>query len=198
MEPPPNFILTGWDELDDFWSQYVDLDLSPDYVQPSTHDDGSTIVGSELDVPALTADQTLTLSCRSKTSPSLGPPEDPDLQFGPSPSKLNEGPEDLGLSPLDKTQLVQYMGGITINQAHESPSARPRHIFLDDPAGLSPKSPLSHINPASQSTTAPKKRGRKEHLSTAKRTKTAAMRKIKACTWCHIHKVEVGIPTLDT
>ena len=205
MSFPPAEFWPGWQwpsegsqEADnELFNSWVNLDSEEfEYPQaPSTFDERSTILGSELDAPPLTFGPTLTptsASARSKTSPSLGPPEEPDFHHGLGLPKLNEGANGLGFSPIDKSSLFRHIGENPEIRVQESLSSPPKQLCLDDATiGLSPRSPLLSAGSPAQPTAASMKRGRSNPLPAQKRIKVSTMRKVKACPWCRIHKVEV-------
>ncbi|KUI67430.1 hypothetical protein VM1G_02612 [Cytospora mali] len=185
----------GWNGgYDDDFSKY--FIFPPDYIAPSTLDDRSTTVVSELDVPPLTSGPTLSRFTRSKASQSQGPPEDPGLHYGLDLPWLNGGHDDMGDSPLDKSTLFRHIGENPECLDQEALSSRPERLCLDEPGiGQSPQSPLSQVVSPSQSAAASLKRGRTQPLPAGKRVKVSAMRNIKACHWCRIHKVECNEAT---
>lgn len=187
---PPIFGFNDpFDDTDIFEFVYSD----PQYIEPSVIDDISTNVGSDLGVPALTLGLTPTQSIRSQNSPSQYFPEDLDFRFELDPSRLNEGQEGLGFMPekREKSSDFRHIGENPVILAQEPLSTLPQRLCLDDTAiGQSPQSSLLQADSPSQPTPAPIKRGRRNPLPGLKRAKTASMRKIKACSWCHIHKVE--------
>lgn len=166
----------------------------PDYNAPPAPDDISTTLGSEFGVPALTLGLTTTQSVLSQASPSLDRPEDLDLHYGLDPPPLNQGQEDIGCTSREKLSFFRHIGEAPEILVQEPLSPVPNGLCLDDTAiGQSPQSPLLPADSPSQSTLVPKIRGRHSPLPKPKRDKTASMRKIKACSWCHIHKVEVRV-----
>lgn len=184
-------------DADVLFNQFFNLS---DYVAPSVSDDISTTVGSELGVPPLTTGPTLTPSIRSRASPSLASPEDLDLRYGPELSWFSEASENSGFQSLDKSSLLRHMGENPEILVQEPLSSRPNQIRLDDAViSPSPKSPLLQVDSPSEPASVHMKRGRSggrnAPLPRPKRVKAASMRKIKACSWCHIHKVEVRILT---
>lgn len=172
--------------------EFLNFNDTSEYNALSVLDDISTNVGSELGVPPLTTGPTLTPSTRSKASPSLCSPEDLELQLDPSWPK--EASDDLGFSSY-KSSLFRHMGENPEILVQQPLSSRPKQLRLDDPViSLSPISPLLQSDSPCQPTAALMKRGRSGSLPRPKRVKAASMRKIKACSWCHIHKVEVRDP----
>ncbi|ROW11356.1 hypothetical protein VMCG_01254 [Cytospora schulzeri] len=175
-------------EGSDLWEFF---NLDPDHTASSVHDDISTTLGSELGVPALTVGPTLTPSTRSQTSPSGDRPEDLDFHYELDLPGLNEDQEGLGFPTLDKSPYFRHMGEAPaiLVQGPLSPQSKRLCLDTDFAIGQSPKSPLLQAGSPSQSTVTPIKRGRSNPLPKQTRAKAASMRKIKACYWCHIHKV---------
>ncbi|ROW18389.1 hypothetical protein VPNG_00166 [Cytospora leucostoma] len=163
----------------------------PSYIQaPSTLDDRSTTVGSEMDVPPLTLPQTHSTSTRSEVSPFLGPHEDSTINRWLGPSTPDNGVADLTLSPLD----FQHMGGNPEIQVQESLTSPPNRICLDDLSlDLSSTSPSLQDGSPSQLIATPMRRGRSNPLPEDKRAKAKDMRRIKACS-CQCRKKFPGYP----
>lgn len=187
-------------ELDDEFNEIFYWNTEPPYINaPSTFDDHSTTVGSEIDVPPLTLAQSLTPSTRSEASPTPLHLEDSFLHHELGQSRLNDGETALALSPLDKSTVFQHMGGNPEIQVQESLSSRPKRLCLDDESfGLTPTSPSSQDGSPSQPIATPMRRGRSSPLPGEKRAKAKDMRKIKACSWCHTHKISVRILVSET
>ena len=187
---------------DDNIFEFLDLHaIDYGYLAPSTTDDRSTTGGSELDVPALTFNRT---STGSKASRSVGAPEDAERHHGLSPSQPSKSQGGGDFSPVDNSSFL-FLGHNPEIQVHESLSPPPKRICLDDSSiDLSPTSPPSRAGlpplltaPAvRRAGSCSERRGRRSPLPTDKRAKVSSMRKTKACSWCHIHKVEVRIPML--
>ncbi|KAJ0107846.1 hypothetical protein J7T55_007058 [Diaporthe amygdali] len=191
------------DEIDLF-QQFCQIpnEDPPAYVQPSVdgRDDTSTYLGSESHAPPLTFGQTLSPSSHSRASPSSpSRPDDADPQT--TLSAVWAG-EDLG--DLNSADCLRHIGeGIgeapeILIQRPTSPS--PIRLQEDDVSiHLSPWNPGLPVTPVSPPAQAvPMKRGRSNPLPGKKRAKVSNMRKIGACTRCHIRKREnrqlVAIP----
>ncbi|KAK2610483.1 hypothetical protein N8I77_003910 [Diaporthe amygdali] len=183
------------DEIDLF-QQFCQIpnEDPPAYVQPSVdgRDDTSTYLGSESHAPPLTFGQTLSPTSHSRASPSSpSRPEDADPQT--TLSAVWAG-EDLG--DLNSADCLRHIGeGIgeapeILIQRPTSPS--PIRLQEDDVSiHLSPWNPSLPVTPVSPPAQAvPMKRGRSNPLPGKKRAKVSNMRKIGACTRCHIRKRE--------
>lgn len=175
--------------------EFLNLEPFPEYIAQSVMDDISTTIGSELGVPPLTTGPTMTPTTRSMASPSLfWPEEDQELHYEFDLSWPNEVQGDLGFQSLGKSSLFRHMGENPEILVQKPLSSQPKQICLDDTViSPLPPSPLLHPDSPLPSTAAHMKRGRSGSLPRPKRAKAAWMRKIKACSWCRIHKVEVCI-----
>lgn len=187
-----NFIERLQNDDDDLFHEFFHFpnEEAPAYVQPSLdgRDDTSTCLGSEDHAPPLTFGQTLSPS-RSRASPSSpGRLEDADPQ-----ALLSASWPGGGFDGLDYTTDLRHVGEGPEIHIQEPMSPSPSRLKEDDMSiHLSPGNPDHPVSPLSPPALAPPmKRGRSNPLPGEKRVKVSNMRKIKACTRCHIRKREV-------